>query len=388
MATINLSHIFKRYGKTEVLHDISLAVHESELMVFVGPSGCGKSTLLRMIAGFEAPTAGDVSIDGRVVNDIPPNERGIAMVFQNYALYPHMTAGDNIGFALRNLRVPESDVRQRVAAIAEMLQIQALLARRPQEMSGGQRQRVAIGRALVRDPKVFLFDEPLSNLDAALRVQMRVELARLHQRLKASMVYVTHDQTEAMTLADRMTILNAGRIEQIGPPVEVYQHPKNLFVAGFLGAPPMNLLPGVLVEARGQEAQVRLNNGVTLRVHADVKTLLAGTSVTIGIRPEHLQLRPPSGDMAGLVNVVESLGNRTLLYVTLQGAGGSTNGVASDVIVEMAGQQADMWLDCQVIPRPGDIVHLSAPPQMLHLFDGAGQAIDAPNLHIGHTRAR
>ena len=379
MATITLDHLSKRYGKTEVLHDISLEIRESELMVFVGPSGCGKSTLLRTIAGFEAPTAGEVRIGGRLMNDIPPNRRGVAMVFQNYALYPHMTAGDNIGFALRNLRVPEPEVRQRVAAIADMLQIQDLLARRPHEMSGGQRQRVAIGRALVRDPDVFLFDEPLSNLDATLRVQMRVELARLHQRLNASMVYVTHDQTEAMTLADRMIILKAGRIEQMGPPVEVYQRPANVFVAGFLGAPAMNLLPGVLLPTRGQQTDVRLNNGSVLRVGAEADALPQGASVTVGIRPEHLQLSAPHAGMAGIVNVVERLGNRTLLYVTLQERGANPNGAISDVIVEIGERQTEEWSAESIVPDPGDVVHVTAPTQALFLFGPDGRAVAAQN---------
>lgn len=388
MATIKLSHIYKRYGKTEVLHDISLEVHKSELMVFVGPSGCGKSTLLRTIAGFETPTAGDVTIDGRMVNDTPPNLRGIAMVFQNYALYPHMTAAENIGFALQNLRVPKSEVRQRVAAVADMLHIESLLDRRPHEMSGGQRQRVAIGRALVRDPKVFLFDEPLSNLDATLRVQMRVELARLHQRLSSSMVYVTHDQTEAMTLADRMAILNAGRIEQIGPPVEVYQHPNNVFVAGFLGAPPMNLLPGIVQAARDYQAHVRLDTGWTLHIHADANALSSDASVTVGVRPEHLQLSRTPGGMAGQVNVVERLGNRTLLYVTLQRSGVGADGVMSDLIVEVGGRQADMAVDRDVVPNPGDIVHLAAPEHTLHLFDVTGRAVTRSGSYGPQPSAR
>ncbi|WP_447985942.1 ABC transporter ATP-binding protein [Nitrospira sp. Nam74] len=374
MATISLSHIVKRYGQTEVLHDVSLDVGESELMVFVGPSGCGKSTLLRTIAGFERPTAGDVAIDGRVVNDRPPNQRGVAMVFQNYALYPHMTAGDNIGFALRNLRVPESDVRRRVAAIAEMLQIQSLLQRRPHEMSGGQRQRVAIGRALIRDPKVFLFDEPLSNLDAALRVQMRVELARLHQRLSASMVYVTHDQTEAMTLADRMTILNAGRIEQIGRPVEVYRHPINLFVAGFLGAPPMNLLPGVVHAARNHEVHVRLGHGFIVHVDADATALTPGAPVTVGVRPEQLRIGAPGDGMVGVVSVAERLGHRTLLYVALRHAASVSDGSMPDIIVEAGAAES---VDESTIPKPGDHIHVSAPPQALHLFDSRGRAVPA-----------
>src|SRR5918998_3623100 len=249
MADVVLKGVCKSFGTAKVIHDVDLAVRDGEFVVFVGPSGCGKSTLLRLIAGLEDITVGDLSIDGTRVNDLPPPKRGIAMVFQTYALYPHMTVYDNMAFGLELAKASKAEIDQRVREAARLLQIETLLDRKPKQLSGGQRQRVAIGRAIVREPKVFLFDEPLSNLDAALRVQTRIEIAKLHSNLNATMIYVTHDQVEAMTLADRIVVLNAGRIEQVGTPLDLYHHPANLFVAGFIRSPRMNLLPATVAGA-------------------------------------------------------------------------------------------------------------------------------------------
>ncbi|MGZ9189522.1 MAG: ABC transporter ATP-binding protein, partial [Nitrospira sp.] len=316
MAHIALDHVCKRYGAVEVLRDVSLDIHECEFMVIVGPSGCGKSTLIRAIAGFEAPTSREIRFDGVRMNETPPSRRGLAMVFQNYALYPHMSGHDNIAFGLRNLGTAEAEVKKRVQEIAETLHIELLLDRRPDEMSGGQRQRVAIARAIIRSPRVFLFDEPLSNLDAALRGQMRVELARLHQRLPVSTVFVTHDQIEAMTLADRIAVLNKGQVEQVGPPLMLYHRPKNMFVASFLGSPPMNFMPATLLRATSEYADVRLETGGCLRSRANGQALLPQVPVMVGIRPEHMKLTELPEGLPARVNVVEELGSRRVIYVT------------------------------------------------------------------------
>src|SRR3954451_19607648 len=261
MATLELNNIRKSYLAHEVIKGVDLQVADREFVVFVGPSGCGKSTLLRMIAGLEEITDGELSIDGKRVNEVGPADRGLAMVFQSYALYPHMTVRDNMAFALRMAGVPKPERQRKVDEAARILQLEPYLERRPKDLSGGQRQRVAIGRAIVRQPKVFLFDEPLSNLDAALRGQMRIELLRLHEELKATMIYVTHDQVEAMTMADKIVVLQAGRVEQVGSPLELYHHPTNLFVAGFIGSPRMNMLPVRVVEANGVGTMVALASG-------------------------------------------------------------------------------------------------------------------------------
>jgi multiple sugar transport system ATP-binding protein len=289
MATLTLEHISKSFGATKVLHDISLQVNEGEFIVFVGPSGCGKSTLLRAIAGLEDVTTGRITIGGRDVTDVPPAKRGIAMVFQSYALYPHLTVEGNMGLGLKQAGEASATITDRIATASKMLSLDTYLHRRPSELSGGQRQRVAIGRAIVRKPDLFLFDEPLSNLDAALRMAMRVEIARLHRELGASMVYVTHDQTEAMTLADRIVVLRDGRIEQIGSPMDLYNNPANQFVAGFLGAPSMNFLAAGPLGAPGE---------------------------TLGIRPEHVQIAQ-TGRIAGTIAHVERLGGDTNLLVAL-----------------------------------------------------------------------
>jgi multiple sugar transport system ATP-binding protein len=319
MADVSLSGVVKDFGEVRILHGIDLQIRDGEFMVFVGPSGCGKSTLLRVIAGLEDISAGELRIGGRVVNEVPPAERGIAMVFQSYALYPHMSLYDNMAFGLKLAKVPKGDIDREVQNAAKLLHIDHLLQRKPKDLSGGQRQRVAIGRAIVRKPQVFLFDEPLSNLDSALRVRMRYEFAKLHQDLKTTMVYVTHDQVEAMTLADRIVVLNAGRIEQVGSPMDLYEHPDNAFVAGFIGSPRMNFLPGTIVEAGAQGARVKLPGGQELRAAVDAARAAAGEQVLVGLRPEHLN--PDASDNALEVKVtfVESLGSSTQAYCSLPG---------------------------------------------------------------------
>jgi multiple sugar transport system ATP-binding protein len=317
MAAITMERVEKAFGSVEVIKGVDLAIHDREFVVFVGPSGCGKSTLLRLVAGLEDITRGRMLFDGEVVNDLPPAERGIAMVFQSYALYPHMSVYENMAFGLRLQKKNGQDaIRERVGRAAEILQIQHLLDRKPKQLSGGQRQRVAIGRAIVRDPKVFLFDEPLSNLDAALRVQMRIEIAKLHGDLDATMIYVTHDQIEAMTLADRIVVLDAGEVEQFGSPLDLYHHPENLFVAGFIGSPRMNFLEGEIEAVADGVATVRLADGseVVAKVPPDGGS--AGGRVTLGVRPEHLRAGG-DGDAAltGDVIAVEHLGGETYVYL-------------------------------------------------------------------------
>jgi multiple sugar transport system ATP-binding protein len=322
MATLTLRDLRKSYGPVEVIKGIDLDIADRELVVFVGPSGCGKSTLLRMIAGLEAITGGELTIDGLRMNDIGPADRGLAMVFQSYALYPHMTVRQNMGFALRLAGTPRAERDRKVEEAARILQLEPYLERRPRDLSGGQRQRVAIGRAIVREPKVFLFDEPLSNLDAALRGQTRVELLRLHEDLKATMIYVTHDQVEAMTMADKIVVLQAGRVEQVGSPLELYHHPANLFVAGFIGSPRMNLLPATVAGVAPDVTTVALPSGAMLAIPVEPGATRPGDRVTLGIRPE--ALRPdPAGPLAGEVRLVERLGGLTLLHV----AGGADGAV-------------------------------------------------------------
>ena len=332
MTALSLSHVSKRFGETEVLHDIDLDVDEGEFVVFVGPSGCGKSTLLRVIAGLEDASAGEVRIGGEVVNAVPPAKRGIAMVFQSYALYPHLDVRGNMALALRQERQPKAEIERRIAEAARMLDLGPYLRRYPSELSGGQRQRVAIGRAIVRQPRLFLFDEPLSNLDAALRMNTRLEIAALHRQLAATMVYVTHDQTEAMTLADKIVVLRAGRVEQVGSPMELYNRPANRFVAGFLGAPSMNFLPAAVLEP--------------------------GDGRTLGVRPE--DLRPdPEGPIRGRVTHVENLGGDTVLVLD---AG------AQPVTVRLFGQHRI---------AEGEEMRLSVPEARRYLFDAEGRSVPA-----------
>ena len=374
MADVRLVKVCKSFGDVHVLRDIDLEIRDGEFMVFVGPSGCGKSTLLRTIAGLEDITGGELSIGGRVVNDVPPAERGIAMVFQSYALYPHMNLYDNMAFGLQLAKVPAAEIEAAVRQAARILHIEHLLERKPKDLSGGQRQRVAIGRAIVRKPAVFLFDEPLSNLDAALRVKMRVEFARLHEQLRTTMVYVTHDQVEAMTLADRIVVLSAGRIEQVGTPLELYEHPCNLFVAGFIGSPKMNFLSARLVSGDATHALVELEGGQRLRCDVDASAGVPGEPLTVGVRPEHLALGTAGtgaqagevpGDAPGAaqalqarVTFVEALGGTTHAYCSHPAS-------AEDLCCE---------LDGRLRVRSGQALTLVAPPQSCYVFDAGGRA--------------
>jgi ABC-type sugar transport system ATPase subunit len=315
MAHLLLRDVRKSYGQVATIHGVGLEVRDGEFVVFVGPSGCGKSTLLRMIAGLEGITAGEILIDGAVVNGLPASERGLAMVFQSYALYPHMSVYKNMAFGLENMRMAQAEVERRVRRAGEMLRLTEYFDRKPGQLSGGQRQRVAIGRAIVRDPKIFLFDEPLSNLDAELRVSMRKELAALHAELGGTMIYVTHDQTEAMTLANRIVVLRAGRIEQVGAPLDLYNEPANLFVAGFIGSPRMNLLPATVApQGRG----VTVGDGTAIALASVAAP--PGATVTLGVRPEHVAVVPEGqGDLTAAVDLVEQLGGETLLYASSPG---------------------------------------------------------------------
>ncbi len=314
MAGLNLRNIVKRFGKTEVIHGVSLDIDDGEFVVFVGPSGCGKSTLLRIIAGLEEVTEGEIWIGGENVNGVEPAKRGVAMVFQTYALYPHMSVEENMGFGLRMASRPKQEIRERVNRAAEILRLTPYLKRRPKELSGGQRQRVAIGRAIVREPEVFLFDEPLSNLDAELRVQMRIEISKLHSSLQTTMVYVTHDQVEAMTLAEKIVLINEGKIEQIGRPMDLYQSPANLFVAGFIGSPKMNFLKVKVVGAKQGKSPDFFDGPVAIpTVRPSVLEL--GSELTLGVRPEHLRIVPkPEANGLLTIEVVESLGDSTLVH--------------------------------------------------------------------------
>jgi multiple sugar transport system ATP-binding protein len=359
VAEVKLSGVGKAYGEVKILKGIDLHIRDGEFMVFVGPSGCGKSTLLRTIAGLEDITEGTLSIGPRVVNDVPPAERGIAMVFQSYALYPHMNLFDNMAFGLKLAKVPEAEIRDAVAKAAKILHIEHLLERKPKDLSGGQRQRVAIGRAIVRKPEVFLFDEPLSNLDTALRVKMRYEFAKLHEQFKTTMVYVTHDQVEAMTLADRIVVLQAGRIEQVGAPLELYEHPCNLFVAGFIGSPGMNLLDGTLVEASAQQALVAVQgSGERIRCLVDAGTAKPGDAVKLGVRPEHLRAGDTANALATSVTFVESLGGMTYAYCSHPGV--------EDVLT--CAVEGDRRIGS------GSTLSLGVPPEKAYLFDSQGQA--------------
>ena len=370
MAELQLQGVRRTYpnGVTAVA-GVDLTIADGEFMVLVGPSGCGKSTTLRMIAGLEDMSAGRLLIGGVDVTDVPPAERGVAMVFQSYALYPHMTVAENMGFALKIAGRSKRDVGAAVRRAAEALQLEPLLDRKPRALSGGQRQRVAIGRAIVREPKVFLFDEPLSNLDASLRTQMRLEMARLHERLGATIVYVTHDQVEAMTLGDRIAVFNAGRIEQVGTPAEVYREPVNRFVAGFLGSPQMNFLPAVA--ARDVEGpSVQVPGAGRLALPADCGTPLASV-YALGVRPEHWQMTPGSGadGLVASVERVEWLGDVTLVHCRLAGRDAANAGIDT-ISVKTA------LADGAALP-PGTPVRLQVQPRDLMLFDAQGRALAA-----------
>jgi multiple sugar transport system ATP-binding protein len=316
MASVTLSGVKKSFGTTQVVHGVDVTIADGEFCVLVGPSGCGKSTLLRMIAGLEEISDGEIAIGGRVVNHVAPKARDIAMVFQNYALYPHMTVFENMAFSLKLAGRPREEMRERVDAAAKILGLADYLERYPRQLSGGQRQRVAMGRAIVRQPQVFLFDEPLSNLDAKLRVQMRTEIKELHQRLKTTAVYVTHDQIEAMTMADKIVVMHAGRVEQIGAPLDLYDDPANLFVAGFIGSPAMNFLAGRLAR-NGGGLEVVLGEGVRVPAPQDLGPALEGKEVTLGVRPEHLAVRDDG--VPAEVIVVEPTGANTEIYCKIAG---------------------------------------------------------------------
>lgn len=350
MATLSIQNLVKRFGKTEVLHGIDLDVADGEFVVFVGPSGCGKSTTLRMIAGLEDITAGSIEIDGVVVNNLEPKQRNIAMVFQNYAIYPHMSVRKNIGFGLRTAKLPKNEKTKRVEEVAAMLGMSEYLDRKPNELSGGQRQRVAIGRALVRNPAVFLFDEPLSNLDAQLRTQMRLEIKKLHQRVGNTIIFVTHDQVEAMTMADRIVIMKDGYIQQVATPDDAYHKPANEFVARFIGAPSMNMLSATVTDAGIELWNGKLLTGTDLSVET-------GRHITVGIRPEDIGIcEGQTAVLSGKVSVVEPLGSESLLYVDING---------KEIIASGPGRGA---------PSPNTHIDLFAPMHALHFFDQASGA--------------
>ncbi len=350
MATVTFDHVYKRYGDVTAVSDLNLEIKDGEFMVLVGPSGCGKTTSLRMIAGLEEISEGNLKIGEKIVNDVAPKDRDIAMVFQSYALYPHMTVRDNLAFGLKLRKVAKADIEKRINEAAGILQLEKLLDRKPKELSGGQRQRVALGRAIVREPAVFLMDEPLSNLDAKLRVQTRAEIARLHQRLGTTMVYVTHDQVEAMTMGERISVMSMGLLQQVGTPQDLYDHPKNKFVAGFIGSPAMNFID--IPVGSGDLAVGGFNFPVPARYVDSIKA--AGRTVTVGFRPEHLELDQvtgPAGTVQGKADVVEYLGNEELLHVS----------VGDQEIVAI--------VDSSHRVRPGDTLSLRVPLEKLHLFN-------------------
>ncbi|MDQ6436556.1 sn-glycerol-3-phosphate ABC transporter ATP-binding protein UgpC [Mesorhizobium sp. LHD-90] len=362
MADLTLRNVKKAYGNLYTLHGIDLDIQSGEFIVFVGPSGCGKSTLLRTIAGLEEITSGELKIAGEVVNDVPPSKRGIAMVFQSYALYPHMTVYDNMAFSMRIARESKAEIDKRVRNAAEILQLTKMLDRLPKAMSGGQRQRVAIGRAIVRNPKVFLFDEPLSNLDAALRVATRIEIAKLKESMpNTTMIYVTHDQVEAMTLADRIVVLKEGRIEQVGSPMELYKHPGNLFVAQFIGSPAMNILPATLSKP-GMPTEVDVF-GRKIAVPVSTSGASAGSTISFGVRPEDLSLA--GGDnvlFEGAIDYIEQLGEVQLVYVDI----GRPN---EPIVAKLPGNAS---------VQRGSTIRLSADAGDLHIFDDNGLSFARP----------
>jgi multiple sugar transport system ATP-binding protein len=367
VAEVLLRGVNKAFGPVHVLHDINLEVRDGEFVVFVGPSGCGKSTLLRLIAGLEKVSSGEIRIGGERVNDKPPAERKIAMVFQSYALYPHMTVYRNMAFGLRFTRANKAEVDQRVRAAAETLRLTPYLNRHPRDLSGGQRQRVAIGRAIVREPTVFLFDEPLSNLDAALRISTRVEIAKLQKSLKATTIYVTHDQVEAMTLASKIVVINQGRIEQVGAPLDLYHRPASLFVAGFIGSPQMNFITGKVVSNEGR-LTIRADVGGELILPVGAGAARPGDSVTLGVRPEHMTEAAAEGlCVTGEVDAVERLGESSFVHMHLD------NGVK--IVVRSPGDSST---------QPGTRATATAPAIALHLFDQSGTAITTtPAASIG-----
>lgn len=343
MATVEIRDVRKAFGVTEVIHGVSVDIQDGEFVTLVGPSGCGKSTLLRMLAGLESITSGEIRIGPRVVNNVPPKERDIAMVFQNYALYPHMTVADNMAFSLKLRRAPQAEIAKKVNRVAASLGLTKLLDRYPRQLSGGQRQRVAMGRAIVRNPQVFLFDEPLSNLDAKLRVQMRTEIKELHQRLATTTIYVTHDQIEAMTMADKIVVMHDGIVEQIGAPLDLYDHPDNLFVAGFIGSPAMNFLHGT-IESSG----FRISDDTLLPI-SSAPPGTEGRKAIYGVRPEHFELS--SGGVPATIVVVEPTGSET------------------QVVVRLCGKEVVCLFRERIAARPGETIYISPLPHLIHLFD-------------------
>jgi multiple sugar transport system ATP-binding protein len=357
VAGVRLSGISKRFGEVLVIDDLSLDIESGEFVVFLGPSGCGKSTLLRMIAGLEGIDAGEILVEGQRVDHLPPGARNVAMVFQQYALYPHMSVRENLAFGLRNARIPEDGIKHRINGAAQRLEITELLDRRPGQLSGGQRQRVAIARAIVKEPALFLFDEPLSSLDAALRARTRIELAQLHQQLGTTMIFVTHDQVEAMTLADRIVVLNDRRIEQIGTPMQIYRRPATRFVASFVGTPRINLIPVQVLDANGR-AKVRLPGGASISTGILFSVLPAEAAMTFGLRPEAVKIvDPAAGSVSGTARVVERLGDRTLVHVALPDG--------TMLIAEDRGDSA---------VQPGQPTGLAVDGGSAHLFAADGRA--------------
>ncbi len=359
MSSIKLEQICKSFGKTDVIHDVDIDIKDGEFVVFVGPSGCGKSTLLRLIAGLEKITSGELHIDDAVVNDYTPKERGIAMVFQSYALYPHLNVYQNIAFGLKLGKNDKQEIKKRVHAVADVLQLTDYLKRRPAQLSGGQRQRVAIGKAIVRKPKVFLFDEPLSNLDAALRVQTRLEIAKLHQDLKTTISYVTHDLVEAMTLADKIVVLRDGRVEQVGAPLELYNSPQNEFVAGFIGSPKMNFINTVLEENTNNSITISLASHDNISLPIGEVNLKLKSKLRLGVRPEHLVISTDSPlQLKARVEVTEHLGDITYIYAKLPDT--------TQIIISIAGTS---------VHQVGDEINVGADISDIHIFDESGAAV-------------
>jgi multiple sugar transport system ATP-binding protein len=357
MASVAIRDVRKAFGSAQVIHGVDIAIDDGEFVVLVGPSGCGKSTLLRMIAGLENITAGEIRIGERVVNHVPPKERDIAMVFQNYALYPHMTVTDNMSFSMRLRGAPKAEIDARVRRAADILGLGDLLGRFPRQLSGGQRQRVAMGRAIVRDPQVFLFDEPLSNLDAKLRVQMRTEIKELHQRLKTTTVYVTHDQIEAMTMADKIVVMNSGLVEQIGAPLDLYDRPENLFVAGFIGSPAMNFLRGQIGNNGRANGAAQFDGPAGLRVMLAAPSAWHGRAVTCGIRPEHFMIA--DGGAEAIVQVIEPTGAETQVVAKMD----------EEEVIAVFRERHQF--------KPGDKIRLKPDPRLVHLFDAeTGKRLD------------
>ena len=359
MAQVTLKNVTKSFGSVQIIKGVSLDIADGEFCVFVGPSGCGKSTLLRMIAGLEEITTGTLQIGGHEMAEVQSADRGVAMVFQSYALYPHMTVKENISFGMRMAKMPADKIAARVKVATDMLQLDQLLDRKPSMLSGGQRQRVAIGRAIVREPEVFLFDEPLSNLDANLRVQMRIEITKLHQDLKSTMIYVTHDQVEAMTMADKIVVLHAGLVEQVGSPLELYHCPNNMFVAGFIGSPKMNFVKASATPMKGGKIALALPGGTKIILNDQGKKLSEGQAVTLGIRPEHITIgQKNDGELKGTLRIAEYLGSETMFYASLADS--------TDLSVKADGLTT---------AKSGADIKFGVPAAACHLFDSNGNTI-------------